>query len=624
MLLGNPEEYLNKMADLLYQYGDYHILTSNHVNQKGPSYDCIVPYIGRGILTGGPTWRLYRKIANPAYGKKAVDAFSKVFNVEGKDLARVLASKDDKTFNVYFDVLHCTTQSVCRLSKEDSVNVTNLEEVILGTQNMYTEMFSKMTRWWLQIPLIYWLTGNASKQGKFLNGVDGMVSDMLKKRRKAITTAAPHDVFGVIDRFIFCGLKPRSVCKNCIRRFKKVYEEIVEVLGTDATDVSEESLKKLHYLDMVYKEVLRYLSIAALIQRKVEKDITIRNGELTIPAGAVVVIPIHELHRDPRFWDDPYKVKPERFLPENSRERDPNAFVPFSLGPMDCLGRVYATALIKTIVVQVLRRVELEADGNIEDLDLHIAISRANSLDRPWYRFWETLGHSCAALKRMTKWYLNIYPYYWFTECYRIQKNFTEIMNEFCLGIVKYREESLSKQENNSVRSHISVVDLFLLSQELNEEELIQEIFTLFTAVDLKLLVVMIILFCFQSQEASAKICSFLCLMMAMHPECQERLYEEIQMVIGEMDRPITDEDLKRMPYLDMAYKEVLRLFPIGAMLQRTVKEDIAISSHVIPAGSALVIPIYHLQRDRKFWKNPEDFDPDRFSPENTLSRHPL
>ncbi|XP_050668418.1 cytochrome P450 4g15-like [Leptidea sinapis] len=424
MLLGNPEEYLNKMADMLYQYGDYvkfwlgpelfifvknpldirHILTSNHVNQKGPSYDCIVPYIGRGILTGGPTWRLYRKIANPAYGKKAVDAFSKVFNVEGKDLARVLASKDDKTFNVYFDVLHCTTQSVCQtligLSKEDSVNVTNLEEVILGTQNIYTEMFSKMTRWWLQIPLIYWLTGNASKQGKFINEIDGMVSDMLQKRRKAITTAAPHDVFGVIDRFIFCGLSDDEIKRQTFALFttsqeasakiasgvllflahlpvwqKKVYEEIVEVLGTDATDVSEESLKKLHYLDMVYKEVLRYLSIAALIQRKVEKDITIRNGELTIPAGAVVVIPIHELHRDPRFWDDPYKVKPERFLPENSRERDPNAFVPFSLGPMDCLGRVYATALIKTIVVQVLRRVELEADGNIEDLDLHIAIS---------------------------------------------------------------------------------------------------------------------------------------------------------------------------------------------------------------------------------------------------------
>lgn len=32
------------------------------------------------------------------------------------------------------------------------------------------------------------------------------------------------------------------------------------------------------------------------------------------------------------------------------------------------------------------------------------------------------------------------------------------------------------------------------------------------------------------------------------------------------------------MPYLEMAFKEVLRLFPIGAMMQRTISEDIAIS----------------------------------------------
>lgn len=87
------------------------------------------------------------------------------------------------------------------------------------------------------------------------------------------------------------------------------------------------------------------------------------------------MIPIHELHRDPLYWDEPYKIKPERFLPENTRSRDPNAFVPFSLGVMDCLGRIYATSLIKILAVKVIRQVYLEADGNIEDLDLHVAIS---------------------------------------------------------------------------------------------------------------------------------------------------------------------------------------------------------------------------------------------------------
>lgn len=38
-------------------------------------------------------------------------------------------------------------------------------------------------------------------------------------------------------------------------------------------------------------------------------------------------------------------------------------------------GRVYATALIKTLVVKVIRRVQLEADGRLEDLKLQVAIS---------------------------------------------------------------------------------------------------------------------------------------------------------------------------------------------------------------------------------------------------------
>lgn len=64
-------------------------------------------------------------------------------------------------------------------------------------------------------------------------------------------------------------------------------------------------------------------------------------GTLTLPVDTAVIISIHMLHRDPCHWEEPNKVKPERFLPENVKQRDPNAFVPFSLGPMDCLGSLF-------------------------------------------------------------------------------------------------------------------------------------------------------------------------------------------------------------------------------------------------------------------------------------------
>lgn len=109
--------------------------------------------------------------------------------------------------------------------------------------------------------------------------------------------------------------------------------------------------------------------------------------------------------------------------------------------------------------------------------------------------------------------------------------------------------------------------------------------------------------------------------MMAFHPNCQEKLYEEIKKVVGDRDTMVTEEHLKAMPYLEMAFKEVIRLFPIGGMIQRTIKEDIAISSCTLPAGSSLVIPVYHIHRDPKFWKDPNAFDPERFTPENCRNR---
>ena len=52
----------------------------------------------------------------------------------------------------------------------------------------------------------------------------------------------------------------------------------------------------------------------------------------TIPKGTNVSFLIDALHRVEEFWEEPNEFRPERFSPENSKNRDPYSYIPFSVG----------------------------------------------------------------------------------------------------------------------------------------------------------------------------------------------------------------------------------------------------------------------------------------------------
>ncbi|KAJ8871192.1 hypothetical protein PR048_027498 [Dryococelus australis] len=77
---------------------------------------------------------------------------------------------------------------------------------------------------------------------------------------------------------------------------------------------------------------------APALERKCLSDYKIQGTDITIENGTGVVIPVMDIHHDHAYYSEPHKFDPERFSPENKRERSHFAFLPFGEGPRICIG----------------------------------------------------------------------------------------------------------------------------------------------------------------------------------------------------------------------------------------------------------------------------------------------
>jgi cytochrome P450 len=109
------------------------------------------------------------------------------------------------------------------------------------------------------------------------------------------------------------------------------------------------------YLDAVIKETLRIRPVVADVVRTVTRETEV--GGYTVPAGTVV-LPAVALVQRSASYDDALEFRPERFL-EGSPP--PYSWIPFGGGVRRCIGAAFATLEMKTVLREVLARVELDS-----------------------------------------------------------------------------------------------------------------------------------------------------------------------------------------------------------------------------------------------------------------------
>jgi cytochrome P450 len=107
--------------------------------------------------------------------------------------------------------------------------------------------------------------------------------------------------------------------------------------------------------------------------------------------------------------------------------------------------------------------------------------------------------------------------------------------------------------------------------------------------------------------------------LISQSPEWETRILEEVDRVAG--SNPVGSEHFEQLIVTQQVYNEALRLYPTAPMIGRDILDDVEIEGVRIPAGTVGIIPIYTIHRHRQYWDDPDLFDPDRFSPENSAGR---
>nr|XP_046471306.1 cytochrome P450 4C1-like [Neodiprion pinetum] len=391
--------------------------------EKGSLFDFARPWIGSGLVTAPySTWQVHRKLIQPTFGPTILKSFLEIFVAESVMVADQMECElNGPEFEVSNYFSRCTMGSLCK-----TVMGVKLD-AYAGENNPYVKAFRKVTAGivrrgfspWIHPDFIFYRTKLGKDQQKYIKFMHDFTEKLISTKKKQLlergnresnedaeddryNTATRREAFldhiiklsehtkiltdeeirDQVHTFMATGSLSTSdtigfvmlmlASHPCVQ--EKVYEELCEIYGDGNGDaqlnVTQEAIARMTYLERVIKETLRLFPAVPLIVREVSEDLDI--GGRSLPKGSTMVLNILGVQRSEKYWLDPLKFDPDRFLPENFAKQPQCSYIPFGGGPRNCIAQKYAMLLAKTLVATLLRRYVLTHDKIVQIKDIRI------------------------------------------------------------------------------------------------------------------------------------------------------------------------------------------------------------------------------------------------------------
>ncbi|KAK7494515.1 hypothetical protein BaRGS_00014168 [Batillaria attramentaria] len=366
------------------------------------SYNYALPWLGEGLLiASGNKWARSRRLLTPAFHFDILKPYVAVSNAACDVMLQKLQKHaETKTSIEMFGVISLCTFDVilqCAMSYKDDIQQKGESHPYVLAVTEITELWTERARNPLMTrDVIYSLTKNGRRFRQQCDFVHAIAENVIKTRKESLERDGPPqkryldfldilltakddngqgmtslDIRNEVDTFMFEGHDTTasaiawalySLCEHP-KYQQRVQAEVDHILqGRDSDNIEWSDLSKLEFLTMVIKESMRLHCPVPLIGREITQPLSLDG--VTIPAGTSCTINIINVHHNPTVWPDPYSFKPERFHPDNMKDKDSYAFIPFSAGPRNCIGQHFAMNEQKVILSRMLRRFTFTLDPN--------------------------------------------------------------------------------------------------------------------------------------------------------------------------------------------------------------------------------------------------------------------
>ncbi|XP_011864532.1 PREDICTED: cytochrome P450 4C1-like isoform X1 [Vollenhovia emeryi] len=396
------------------------ILRSTNYIEKSRIYDALQPWLQTGLLTsGGAKWHTRRKILTPTFHFNILQKFVEILIEESESMTKSLKKEGGTVVKDLIPFLsEHTLNAICETAM--GISLKGVGSFQQHYRNAVYQMGQiivyRVMRPWLQNNWIFLLMPTGRKQPKILNILYKFTEKIIAERRnyhkltngqylKNINNDVEEDDAEIkgtrkkrlamldllilaseeglltdsdikeeVDTFVFEGHDTTAMALcfalSLLAEHKdiqdRVRREINTVMQENQGKLTMKSLQDLPYLERCIKEALRLYPSVYFISRVTNEEVQLKS--YLIPAGTVVQLNIYGVHRDPNFWPNPEVFDPDRFLPENIRNRHPYSYIPFSAGPRNCIGQRFAMLEMKAMMSHLIHNFYLEPVDYLKDL----------------------------------------------------------------------------------------------------------------------------------------------------------------------------------------------------------------------------------------------------------------